>query len=80
MVEPLNCGSVKRATSGFVLTLMTRLVTGRMAELPAQTAQHGALLTHLWHMPGIAEWVPIACMTMSDAWGSLCTLSNDSID
>jgi hypothetical protein len=75
MVEPLNCGSVKRATSGFVLTLMTWLVTGRMAEVPAQTAQHGALLTHLWHMPGIAEW-----MTMSDAWGSFCTLSNDSID
>jgi hypothetical protein len=80
MVEPLNCGPVKRATSGFVLTPMTGLVTGRMAEVPAQTAPHGALLTHLWHMPGMAEWAPMACMTMFDAWGSLCTLSNDSID
>jgi len=51
-----------------------------MAEVRAQTAQHGALLTHLWHMPGIAEWVPMACIALSDAWGSFCTLSNDSID
>jgi hypothetical protein len=79
MVEPLNRGPVKRATSSFVLTPMTGLVTGRMAEVLAQTAQHGALLKHLWHVPGSAEWATMACMTMFDAW-SPCALSNDSID
>jgi hypothetical protein len=80
MVEYLNCGSVKRATPGFVLTLMRKLVTVRMAGVLTQMAQHGALWTHLWHVPGIAEWVPTSCMTISDAWGWLCTLSIDNTD
>jgi hypothetical protein len=80
MVEFLNCGSVKRTTPGLVLTFMTWLVTIRMAGVLTQRAQHGALWTHLWHVPGIAEWVPTSCMTISDAWGWLCTLSIGNTD
>ena len=67
MVEYLNCGSVKRATPGFVLTFMTWLVTIRMAGVLTQRAQHGALLNtpamgpagtvcapwRIWNRPGV---------------------------
>ena len=43
MVEYLNCGSVKRAIPGFVLTLMTWFVIVGMAGALTQRAQHGAL-------------------------------------
>jgi len=43
MVEFLNCGSVKRVVSGFVLTLITWLAIVRMAGVLTQRAQHGAL-------------------------------------
>lgn len=75
MVGLLNCGALKRATRGFVLTLMTLLVTGRTADEPGQTVQQGAFPMHLWHVPGIAKWAPMTCMTMWEP-----SSSDDSTD
>lgn len=81
MVGLLNCGLPKRTVRGFVLTLMTLLVIGRTAEEPGRTVQQGALPTHLWHVPGIAKWVPKTCTTMWEpSSSSFCMLSDDSTD
>lgn len=81
IVGLLNCVLPKRTVRGFVLTLMTLLVIGRTADEPGQTVQQGALPTHLWHVPGIAKWVPKTCMTMWEpSSSSFCMLSDDSTD